>query len=64
MIINYEFATTDHVPFSMSINLGILPTLLSVSNNMQVGILDWSNLTEKELRVYCFQPVTLLSNID
>lgn len=64
MRINYEFATTDHVPFSMSINLGNLQTLLSMSNNMQVGKLDWSNLTEEELKVYCFQSDMLLRNID
>lgn len=63
MRINYEFATTDHVPFSMSINLGNLPTLLSMNNNMQVGKLDWFNLTEEKLKGYCFQS-DMLSNID
>lgn len=30
MRINYEFTTTDHVSFSLSINLDNLPTLLSL----------------------------------
>lgn len=52
---NYEFATTDHVPFSLSINLGNLSTLFSVNNNMCVGKIDWSNLTEEDLKAYCVQ---------
>ncbi len=35
-----------------------------MNNNMQVGKLDWSNLTEEELKVYCFQSDTLWSNIN
>lgn len=63
MRINYEFATTDHVPFSLSINVGNLPTLLSVNKDTRVRKIDWSNLSVEDLK-YCIQSDTLLSNIN
>ena len=64
MSINYEFATSDHVPFSLCVNLENIPTLLSVNNNMRVGKIDWSNQSEDDLKEYCAQSDTLLSNIE
>lgn len=43
MRINYEFATTDHVPFSF---VGNIPALLPADDKMHEGKKEWSNLTE------------------
>ena len=64
MRINYECATTDHVPISLSVNLGNIPTLVSVDNNVCEGKIDWSNLSEDDLKEYYFRTDILLSNIE
>ena len=51
MRVQYEFATTDHVPFSILVNVDNLPTLSSVDNNICTEKIDWSNLMEDELRL-------------
>ena len=63
MNINYEFATTDHVPFSFFVNMGQVPTLLPVDSNMSAGRIDWSNLSEEDTSEYHLHSNTLLSNI-
>lgn len=35
--INYELAISDHVPFSLLVNVGKVPSLKCVSNETQVG---------------------------
>ncbi len=64
MRIHYEFATTDHVPFSLCVNMGNLPILLPVDSSSCLGRIDWCNLTEEDRNKYYAQSDTLLSNIE
>ena len=52
------------MPFSLSVNLGNIPTLVSIDNHMCVGKIDWSNLTKEDLKEYYIQSDILLSNIE
>lgn len=61
--VNYKFATTDHVPFSLSVNMDSIPALLPVDNDMNMGKIAWPNLSEKDLFDYCDQSNTMLGNI-
>lgn len=60
MRINYEFATTDHVPLSFTVNLGDVPAVMSVNTDMCVGKIDWSNLSDVDLMAYLTQFDNLL----
>ena len=64
MSTNYELATSDHVPLSLSVNLANLRTLSFLSNDVHVGEIDWSNLTEEDLVKYYVQPDILMCNIN
>ena len=41
MDIDYDLATTDHIPFHMVLNTGNLPVLLPVGNGIDVRKIDW-----------------------
>ena len=64
MRINYELVITDHLSLSLSANLGNLPAVLSVHNNMSVGKIGWSNLPVEDLVVYLTRSDTLLSSVE
>jgi len=49
---------------SFSVNLGILPAVLSVRNDVSAGKIDWSNMAKEDLVVYSAQFDTLLSRIE
>ena len=63
MHINYNLATTDHIPLSMSINVGNLPLLSPAEGIKQPGKLDWSKATKHLLEIYQSQTNALLDNI-
>ena len=64
MEINYDLATTDHIPFSMLLNFGNIPILSSIDSNISAGKLDWSNLTQENLKEYISRTDTLLGCIE
>lgn len=43
--------------------MGHVPSLLTVDNNINVGKLDWSNLTKADLNKYCGRSDILLGKI-
>ena len=61
--IDYELATSDHMPFSMVLNTGNLPVLLPVDNGTGISKIDWSKLSKMELDKYVTLIDTLLGNI-
>ena len=62
--IHYELATFDHVPFSLCINVGNMPSFMYVSNDLPVGKIMWSSSTEKDMWIYSTQCGTMLSNVE
>lgn len=61
--IDYDKATADHIPFCMVLNTDSLPVLLPVDNGVDVGQIEWSKLTQKELSKYVDHSAALLGNI-
>ena len=47
VIVNYEFATINHVPFSLSVDMDCVPAQIPVDNNLNMGKIAWDNLSEK-----------------
>lgn len=62
MRINYEFAATDHVPFTF-VNVGNIPALLPADDGVHEGKIEWSNLAEEELQEHYVQSNLLLINV-
>ncbi|XP_027883670.1 uncharacterized protein LOC114150994 [Xiphophorus couchianus] len=60
--VNYDLATTDHIPFSLCVNMNCIPSVLPVDYNISTGKIAWDNLTEKDLSDYCYQTNDMFSN--
>lgn len=52
------------LPLSFMVNWGDVPAVLSVSTDMCVGKIDWSNLSEVDLMAYLAQSDNLLGKIE
>ena len=63
MDIDYDLATTDHIPFHMVLNTGNLPVLLQVGNGIDVRKIDWSKLSNEDLDEYNNHTDVVLGNI-
>ena len=64
MSILYGTTVSDHIPFTMSIEIDALPALNKNKNiNMNIGKLDWSSLTKEEILGYHARTDQSLSNI-
>lgn len=61
--IDYDLATTDHIPFVMVLYAGNLPVLLPVDNGIDIRKIDWSKLSKKDLNKYVNRSDVLLGNI-
>ena len=59
MKIYYDLATTDHIPFLMVLNTGNLPVLLPVDNGIDVGKIEWSKLSNKDLNRYSMSIIVI-----
>ena len=63
MKIEYDLATTDHIPFHMVLNTGNLPVLLPLDKGIDVGKIDWTKLSSTDLNKYVSDTDALLCNI-
>lgn len=64
MKIDYDLATTDHIPFLMVLNMGNIPVLLPVDNGIDVEKINWSKTSKKDLNRYVDHSDALLGNIE
>lgn len=63
MSILYGTTVSDHIPFTMSIEMDALPALNKNININNIGKLDWSSLTKEEILGYYARTDQSLSNI-
>ena len=65
MEILYQFATTDHIPVNISIDVDHLPGLCDtgMSKDFNKGRLDWSNIDQSLKKTYHSQTEILLNDI-
>lgn len=59
----YESSVSDHVPFSMMLDIESLLELTCGVNSGPKAKLQWSKLTEDDLIAYCMKTDVLLSDI-
>ena len=66
MEILYQFATTDHIPVNISIDVDHLPGLCDtgMSKYFNKGRLDWSNIDQSLKKTYHSQTEILLNDIN
>ena len=62
MDILYGKSTTDHIPFTMSIDVDLLPAVVKNSTGNS-GKIDWPSLAEDDLLSYCARTDDLLSRV-
>ena len=60
--INYDMATSDHIPFSIMLNQGNLPLLMSDDDSIRTGKIDWPKLSKDDYEKYVCRSDVLLSN--
>ena len=63
MEINYDIATADHIPFSMVLNVGTLPMIVSHDDSMVTGRVNWANVSKDDVYKYLCHTDQLLGNI-
>lgn len=54
---------SDHIPFSVVLNPGNLPLLMSDDESIRIGKIDWPKLSKDDLDKYVCRFDVLLSNI-
>lgn len=64
MKIEYDLATTDHIPFFVVLNTGTIPVLLPVDNGIDVEKINWSKISKQDLNRYVDHSDALLANIE
>ena len=60
----YNYATSDHMPFTISLKLDNIPALTQTTNDINKGKLDWANKTIEEVSNYRDTTQVLLNRIE
>ena len=64
IIIHYELATTDHIPIELSIKVDNIPMISVVDSTSHTVRLDWSKLSENDIKQYTLLTDRSLDSVD
>lgn len=59
----YSFATSDHIPLSLSLNVGNITALVIKGNSVSTPKLDWSKATKENIDKYTTSTDALLQTV-